>query len=92
MSDEPNRMSCREFQDQLAELVSTGSDVESYPHLRTCDLCRSLLHDLEMIAEAARHRRFGEDGDPEPGVPAILPRGPKRGPGIAAVSFGSESE
>jgi len=92
MNDEPNMMSCREFQDQLAELVSTGSDVESHPHLRTCDLCRSLLHDLEMIAEAARHQRFGDDADPGPGVPAILPRIPKRGPDIAAASPDSEPE
>jgi hypothetical protein len=50
------------------------------------------LHDLEMIAEAARHQRFGDDADPGPGVPAILPRIPKRGPDIAAASPDSEPE
>ncbi len=35
MSDEPNAMSCLEFQEHLAELFSSGSDVESHLIFRT---------------------------------------------------------
>jgi hypothetical protein len=54
MSDDPKSMSCEEFQSQLPELISSGADIENHPHLRTCELCRALLNDLETIAEAAR--------------------------------------
>jgi predicted anti-sigma-YlaC factor YlaD len=54
MSQDPKSMSCHEFQDQLSELVGSGADVSSHPHLQNCELCRALLNDLETIAEAAR--------------------------------------
>ena len=56
MNDEPNTMSCLEFQEQLPELFDSGSDVERHTHVRTCDLCRALVYDLEIIAEEARSR------------------------------------
>ncbi len=54
MSKDPKAMTCNEFQDQLPELVGSGANVSSHPHLQTCELCRALLNDLETIAEAAR--------------------------------------
>ena len=54
MTVDPKSMSCREFQDQLPDLIGSGADVDSHPHLQNCDLCRALLNDLETIAEAAR--------------------------------------
>lgn len=45
---------CTEFQAQLPELVASGINLASHPHLATCPLCRALLADLESIAEAAR--------------------------------------
>jgi hypothetical protein len=54
MNKDPKTMTCNEFQDQLPELVGSGADVSSHPHLQDCELCRALLHDLETIAEAAR--------------------------------------
>jgi hypothetical protein len=54
MSENPKTMTCKEFQDQLPELVGSGADVSNHPHLQTCELCRALLNDLETIAEAAR--------------------------------------
>jgi hypothetical protein len=54
MTGDPNEMSCQEFQAQLADLVGSGEDVASHPHLRTCAKCSALLADLETIAEAAR--------------------------------------
>jgi hypothetical protein len=66
---------------QRHEKSAAGNSEQPPVHvlvLRTCGLCHTLLPDLEMIAEAARDRRFGDDGDPEPGMPA-LPKVPKRG-------------
>ena len=54
MTGDPNRMSCAEFQAQLPELVGSGEDISKHPHVRSCELCRALLADLETIAEAAR--------------------------------------
>ena len=54
MNHDPKSMSCQEFQEQLPELIGSGADVESHPHLQNCELCRALLSDLETIAEAAR--------------------------------------
>ena len=54
MIDNRKAMSCEEFQNQLAELIGTGADASSHPHVQTCDLCRDFLAELEAIAAAAR--------------------------------------
>ncbi len=54
MNGDPNEMTCHEFQEKLADLIGSGEDAASHPHLQTCDTCRALLADLETIAEAAR--------------------------------------
>ena len=54
MTDETSKMSCAEFQEHLPELIASGADLSNNEHLKTCDLCRALLADLETIAEAAR--------------------------------------
>jgi hypothetical protein len=54
MTIDPNSMSCEQFQSQLAELVSSGADVESHPHIQDCAICRQLYEDLQTIADAAR--------------------------------------
>lgn len=54
MRDNPKSMSCKEFQDQLPDLIGSGTYVENHPHLKNCELCQALLRDLETIAEAAR--------------------------------------
>ena len=54
MTDTRKDMSCEEFQSQLAELIGSGADVSSHPHLQTCELCRAFFTDLEAIAAAAR--------------------------------------
>ncbi len=54
MTDDPNQLSCAEFQAQLPDLIASGENVADHPHLRSCELCRALLADLETIAEAAR--------------------------------------
>jgi hypothetical protein len=51
---DPNKMNCAEFQAQLPELIGSGVDASAHPHIRSCELCRALLADLETIAEAAR--------------------------------------
>ena len=54
MTGDRNTMSCEEFQAQLAELIGSGADASSHPHVLSCSNCRALLADLETIAEAAR--------------------------------------
>jgi hypothetical protein len=54
MTQDPNQMTCAEFQAQLPELIGSGADASTHPHIENCELCRALLQDLETIAEAAR--------------------------------------
>ena len=54
MNLKTGKMSCEEFQAQLAEMIGSGENVQNHEHIRNCDLCRALLADLETIAEAAR--------------------------------------
>ena len=54
MSVDPNNMTCQEFQEQMADLIGSGENVDSHPHLQTCANCRALLADLQTIADAAK--------------------------------------
>jgi hypothetical protein len=54
MIDRRKNISCEEFQEQLAELIGSGADASSHPHVQSCDLCRAFLAELEAIAAAAR--------------------------------------
>jgi hypothetical protein len=54
MTDDPGKMSCAEFQAQMPELIASGANAAEHDHVKSCDLCRALLADLETIAEAAR--------------------------------------
>lgn len=54
MMDKRGKMSCEEFQAQLPELIGSGENAAEHEHIKTCELCRALLADLETIAEAAR--------------------------------------
>jgi hypothetical protein len=54
MSNNQVKLSCAEFQAQLSELIGSGEDAASHPHLQSCERCRALLADLQTIAEAAR--------------------------------------
>lgn len=54
MIDSRKNMSCEEFQAQMVDLIGSGADISSHPHVQSCDLCRAFLADLEAIAAAAR--------------------------------------
>ena len=54
MTGDPGKLSCAEFQMRLPELVGSGADATTHPHLQSCERCRALLEDLKTIAEAAR--------------------------------------
>jgi predicted anti-sigma-YlaC factor YlaD len=49
-----NKLTCAAFQARLPDLIASGDDINTHPHLEDCELCRALLADLETIAEAAR--------------------------------------
>jgi len=54
MTSNLETMSCVEFQAGLPDLIGSGQDAGTHPHLQSCELCRALLADLETIAQAAR--------------------------------------
>jgi len=64
MNKEPAKISCEEFQKQLPELIASGRDLVDHSHLRSCELCRTLVDDLDRIAEESRRLRggFGSEG------------------------------
>lgn len=61
MSEDVRNPTCEEFQNQIAELVGSGANIESHPHAKVCAICSQLLHDFRSIAESAQHFRFGLD-------------------------------
>jgi len=54
MTGDSGNLRCIEFQATLPELIASGTDANAHPHVKSCELCRALLADLETIAEAAR--------------------------------------
>jgi predicted anti-sigma-YlaC factor YlaD len=54
MNGDANNSACAAFQAQLPELIGSGEDATTHPHLQSCETCRQLLEELETIAEAAR--------------------------------------
>jgi hypothetical protein len=63
MVEDESQTNCVEFQNQLGELIATGVDVSSHPHVIACELCRQLIRDLDRIAKDAGHGRFGARGE-----------------------------
>jgi hypothetical protein len=59
MSEDSPKLTCGQFQSQIAELLASGSDAEDHAHVKACAICSQLLHEIETIAENARHFRFG---------------------------------
>ena len=51
-------LSCEEFQKQLPEAIAVGMDARRHSHALKCELCSALVHDLEMIAQAAARGHF----------------------------------
>jgi hypothetical protein len=45
---------CAEFQALMPERIGAGEDLQTDPHMLTCERCGSLVRELEYIAEAAR--------------------------------------
>jgi hypothetical protein len=45
---------CAEFQASMPERIGAGEDLQTDPHMLTCERCRSLIRDLEYIADAVR--------------------------------------
>jgi predicted anti-sigma-YlaC factor YlaD len=54
MTDDRRMLNCAQFQAQLPDLIGSGEDIAAHPHLQSCERCRALLAELEVIAEAAR--------------------------------------
>lgn len=51
---ETDSAECAEFQASMAERIGDGEDLQTNPHMATCERCTALVRELEAIAEAAR--------------------------------------
>ena len=49
-----SNLSCEAFQTTLPDFIGSGERIADHPHLQSCELCRTLLADLDVIAQAAR--------------------------------------
>ena len=63
MAEDANKLSCEGFQNQLAALLESGSDIANHPHAKACEGCCRVIRDLYRIAENSRHFRFGIDDE-----------------------------
>jgi hypothetical protein len=45
---------CADFQALMPKRIGAGEDLQTFPHMLTCERCRALVRDLEYIAEVAR--------------------------------------
>jgi hypothetical protein len=59
----PDEQECFDFQAQMPERIAAGEDLQDHPHMLTCERCRSLVSDLEYIAQAAREY-MGAEAEP----------------------------
>lgn len=58
MPEDASKLTCEEFQNQLAELLASGADIANHPHARACDACCGFIRDLYRFAE-----NFGSRSD-----------------------------
>ncbi len=58
MPDDGSKLTCEEFQDQLAELVASGADIANHPHAKACEVCGGFIRDLHRFA-----KNFGRSSD-----------------------------
>src|ERR1700722_8020976 len=58
-------MTCREFDAVMLELIASGEDINTHPHIQSCELHRALLRDLQAIADAAKMLFPAEEDPPD---------------------------
>lgn len=54
VSEDRASQECAEFQALMPKRIGAGEDLQTYPHMSTCERCTALVRDLEYIAEVAR--------------------------------------
>lgn len=54
VEDSRENMNCAEFHKELPLLIGEGNKLENSPHLQGCENCRSLVADLQYIADQAK--------------------------------------
>ncbi len=52
---------CARFQASMPERIGAGEDLQADPNMLTCERCRSLVRELEYIAEVARQLMPAEE-------------------------------
>jgi predicted anti-sigma-YlaC factor YlaD len=74
-SREKEMMTCEQFQSLLPAVLESGKKVFGHSHLQECQLCRSLVVDLERIAEESRELKLNKrDEDDEDGTDSLRSR------------------
>jgi hypothetical protein len=53
-SEDQANNECATFQSSMPRRIGAGEDLQTDPHMLTCERCSSLVRELEYIAEAAR--------------------------------------
>jgi hypothetical protein len=53
-ASDPVDQDCVQFQASMPERIGAGEDLQTDAHMLTCERCRSLVRELEYIAEVAR--------------------------------------
>jgi hypothetical protein len=56
---------CARFQASMPERIGAGEDLQTDPHMLTCERCRSLVRELEYIVEVARQLMPAEEEPPD---------------------------
>jgi len=64
LTEDLNDAECVKFQTSMPERIGAGEDLQDDPHMLTCERCRSLVRELEYIAEAARQLFPAEEEEP----------------------------
>jgi len=59
VNEDARKLTCEEFQGQIADLLSSDAVIQNHAHVKSCASCRRLLLEIETISENARQLRFG---------------------------------
>lgn len=61
---DPLDAECAAFQASMPERIGAGADLQTDPHILTCERCRALVGELEYIVDFARELMRSEEVEP----------------------------
>ncbi len=57
MPKHASKLTCEEFQRDVADLINSGADpedAERHPHAKACATCRQFLQDITFLSDAVQ--------------------------------------